>query len=451
MGTINYKTSDYITLAEVPIDFNDIESEVRANPEDYGLSDVSEVTDEYIYDIINELYDDDRGNVEAILNKYDFEFFELELEHGYYEGFEVLLDTDFDFYSEEDRQEALKELPKLEKALTELAGVGMVSCTPGWSTGYEDYNGTIKDIKTAIEELTNAINAEKIDEGKMVSAVLIRESSAYSAKLSQFLDGQDNDIQRFVKDALNKIFLGIKKDFGGYIEGKRPTIKDYGKFKTLSMQIQANNALKPSDEGGRGTYKYYYPVEMYCDGMGKILNKKFNGDTYQCVLYNHNENIDDIRSGSEYDDLTSTSVYPMVGAYLTGANGRYKNLDKNVAGNTYSIIVSVPNDSYETYNNPFMTKSGNRYTFANDTHDSQGYEFTLTYDMSDGEFSIRKTKDDSYDTFNIVYRKSRKAHEVFNNLAETFSSVTTCADVEKALADNGIKIKHSWWFNPYYD
>ena len=48
MGTINYKTSDYITLAEVPIDFNDIESEVRANPEDYGLSDVSERTNTFM-------------------------------------------------------------------------------------------------------------------------------------------------------------------------------------------------------------------------------------------------------------------------------------------------------------------------------------------------------------------------------------------------------------------
>lgn len=283
---------------------------------------------------------------------------------------------------------------------------------------------------------------------------LFEAASNYQAKLNQFLDGQSSDVQKFVKNALNGIFLGIKDDFDGYSEGKRPTIKDYGKYKVFKMMIQANSDVKKGDASDvKGKWNFHYPVKDYCSNLGKVADKKIDGDTYQCVFYNHNLDLDGTRSGSEYDNLTSQAQYPMVGCYSTGIGGSYKNLNKDVKGTTYSVIVSVPVKDAEEFKNPFMTKNGSVYTFSNDHHSSKDGKdsYTVEFDVADGEFVIREFTEGSADRFTIIYRGSRNPFKAFKALIDKFDGDTSVGEVERILTDHGLKVAHSWWFNPYTD
>ena len=282
---------------------------------------------------------------------------------------------------------------------------------------------------------------------------LIEARSVYLAKLNDFLADEDADVVKFIKNALNRIFMGISKDFDGYIEGKRPTIKDYGTYKTLEMKIQANSDVKKDSNDKPGKWNFHYPVKDYCQGLGKIMDKKFGGDSYECVVYNHDKDLENARSSSSYDDLTSTSVYPMVGCYSTGIGGSYKNLDKNIKGTTYSVIVSVPVKTQQEFSNPFMTKQGTRFCFANDHHDEKdgSDSYSVVYDQSDGEFVITEFTEGSADRYTIIYRGSRNPQKAFVELVNTFDANTSVGTVQQLLTKNGLKVQHSWWFNPYTD
>ena len=159
MGAINYFTSDYITLGVKPYDTDDyikdndfmdfIREEWKVNTEDENevLNAVNEQ--------INADYEADRENAESILNKYDFYYFNVILKPGYYEGFTLDIENNFGVALDgwEDGREAQKEITQLKNCLLELADVGLVACSPGWCTGYKDYNETIKAIKEAIKEI----------------------------------------------------------------------------------------------------------------------------------------------------------------------------------------------------------------------------------------------------------------------------------------------------------
>lgn len=159
MGTINYFTSDYITLGVKPYDANDyikdndfmnfIREEWNVNTEDENemLTAVNEQ--------ISTDYEADWENAESILNKYDFYYFHVVLKPGYYDGFTLDIENNFGIALDgwEDRREAQKEITQLKNCLLELAGAGLVACSPGWCPGYKDYNETIKAIKEAIKEI----------------------------------------------------------------------------------------------------------------------------------------------------------------------------------------------------------------------------------------------------------------------------------------------------------
>ena len=143
MGTINYKTNKYITMGIRPYDVDDFTDE-----------------NEIDYDLISIYYDDDRANVQEIIDRYAFNQFSLSIEPGYYEGFTLDINYDFlDFlwFDEEERQEALQEVEQLKKCLVECAGIGLVACFPGWCTGYRDYNGTLEEIQAAIDNIIDDI------------------------------------------------------------------------------------------------------------------------------------------------------------------------------------------------------------------------------------------------------------------------------------------------------
>lgn len=452
MGAVNYGTSDIITLGIKPYDFEETKNDILKNLSDFDLDSPEDVTDEFVDDQISIQYEDDQMNATSIINKYNSNFFNVTVEPGYYEGLYIDIEDetdefDYEFDDEDEKKQAIKDADNLEKMLKELAGCGFVACSPGWVTGYKDYNETITAIDEAIKELKTRLENTYVNDVEE-SVELTEAASVYAAKLNQFLDGQSKEVQQFVKAALNAIFMGIKKDYDGYIEGKRATVKDFGQYQTLSMVIQANDVGAGNE---RGKWSFIDPVKDYCSHLGKIFKKKINGNEYTCVAILADD-PDDTDSWSKYEKATDQAQFAMVGCDSIGTGGSYKNLSKEVYGNTYSIVVSVPDILGTTYTNPYMTQKGNVYVFANGTTSSRNDRgYTLTFDAADQEFHLQSSEEGSYDTYHTIYKKSGKALKAFKKLVNTFNANTTEEEVHQFLKDNGVQIEHSWVFNPYYD
>ena len=156
MGTINYKTSDYITVGVKPYDFYDFTIDrgfmnyARETAEREGIT-----VDDIILDHIRDYYEDDRGNIETELKKHDFYYYHVKIVPGYYEGFTIDIESNFGiaYDSWEDRREAQKEITEIKQFLIECAGLGLVVCWPGWCTGYGDYKQTLAAINEAVKDM----------------------------------------------------------------------------------------------------------------------------------------------------------------------------------------------------------------------------------------------------------------------------------------------------------
>ena len=148
MGTINYGTSDYITLGIKPYNVDDFMEETRA---EYGQA----IDDEYIWQIIQDYYNDDRINAESIIEKYDFHYYHVAIKSGYYEGLYLDIENNYPIAYNDytDKPEAQKELTQLKHCLIELAGIGFCEVYPGWCTTYKDYTTTIKSIISTIKSM----------------------------------------------------------------------------------------------------------------------------------------------------------------------------------------------------------------------------------------------------------------------------------------------------------
>lgn len=164
MGTINYYTSDYITLGVKPYDYFDFENDQdfldyaeEVLGADYSESDF----DALVYDTIDIYYTDDRDNVESILDKYNFYYYHVVIEYGYYEGFTIDIENNFGVAYNDylEKREAQKEVTQIKKFLIECAGCGLVACYPGWCTGYADYKGTLAEINKAIKSMHEEVKA----------------------------------------------------------------------------------------------------------------------------------------------------------------------------------------------------------------------------------------------------------------------------------------------------
>ena len=145
MGTINYATSDYITIGLKPYDFEDFEDE-------NGNID---------YDMMNDYYQADYSNIEAILNKYDFRYFHVVIKPGYYEGFSIDIENNYGvcYDSWQDRKEALKEATQIKLFLLECIDNGLCKCSPGWCMGYYDRAESVKAVKQAVKEMKEEIRS----------------------------------------------------------------------------------------------------------------------------------------------------------------------------------------------------------------------------------------------------------------------------------------------------
>lgn len=161
MGTINFKTSEFITLGLKPFDVDGYlkDLDFRSWCEESGLDPEDEV-----YNQIEEDYKADYENCKSILEKYDFRFFNLSLEWGYYESF--YLNIEFDVWVFEDydeRREAQKEATQVKKCLLELIDSGLCVCYPGWCTSYLSREESKKEIEEAIKDMRCVIDETKVD------------------------------------------------------------------------------------------------------------------------------------------------------------------------------------------------------------------------------------------------------------------------------------------------
>ena len=135
MGTINYKTSDYITIG-------------------YNLNYV-DYDDEFYDDIITDYYD----QVKYRLDQEKFYSFNVEIIPGYYEGFSINIKFDwlyFDDYIE--KQEAQKEITRLKTFLLEcITDFECCAVFPGWVTSYENYDDSIELLNSGIKEFRKKV------------------------------------------------------------------------------------------------------------------------------------------------------------------------------------------------------------------------------------------------------------------------------------------------------
>lgn len=143
MGAINYGTSEYITIGLKPYNYDDYMTETK----------------DIDYELMQMDYDTDGENAEYILDKYNFNFFNVSIKCGYYEGFYLNIKTNFDFYNWEDKADALKEATQLKNMLIECCGVGLCEVCPGWCTSYKSYAESIKSIKDAVWQIKQDIKS----------------------------------------------------------------------------------------------------------------------------------------------------------------------------------------------------------------------------------------------------------------------------------------------------
>ena len=160
MGAINYYTSNYITLGIKPYSELDFENDLEF------MQELQEQVDEYggtienaLYDYISECYACDWDNVQHELDKHNFYYYHIEIKPGYYEGFTLDIENNFPIAYDgwEDKQLANKEITEIKQLLIACAGLGLVECSPGWCTGYSDYNNTLKAINDAIKNMREEV------------------------------------------------------------------------------------------------------------------------------------------------------------------------------------------------------------------------------------------------------------------------------------------------------
>lgn len=142
MGTINYKSSDYITIGLNVY-----------NPDDFEVEDGEDV-----YDVIADTIEADREEIQFILNKYNFRFFDVKIEPGYYEGFSIDIFLDYLWYdSWQEKKEVLKEATQVGNFLRECVEYGMCQVYPGWCTTYLSYKESLAGIQKAVREMKEEI------------------------------------------------------------------------------------------------------------------------------------------------------------------------------------------------------------------------------------------------------------------------------------------------------
>ena len=130
MGTINYGSSNYITLGAPLQRMYDFENdagfmeEARAECERRGIS-----VNDYILEEMQINYEADEDNARYIMDKYSFWYYDIRIKYGYYEGFWIDIENNFGIAYDcwEDKREAQKEITQIRKMLLEQGALSVKS------------------------------------------------------------------------------------------------------------------------------------------------------------------------------------------------------------------------------------------------------------------------------------------------------------------------------------
>jgi hypothetical protein len=141
MGTINYFTSDYITLGYLDYSQQDFDDEYT--PDDY-----------YTYE------DDDYTQIKYLLENQRFYCFHVTLKTGYYDGFTIDIENNFSYCFDNyfEKLEAQKEITRIKNFMLYIVNNFSVRAVyPGWCTGYADHKKTIKEISAAVAAMRDDV------------------------------------------------------------------------------------------------------------------------------------------------------------------------------------------------------------------------------------------------------------------------------------------------------
>ena len=136
MGTINYFTSDFITLG------------YNTNCIDYN--------EEFYNDDIQWEFDE----IEKLIKEQCFYYFNISLKPGYYEGFSIDIEYNFSYSLDDynDKLQALKEITRIKKFLVYVVNNFEVCVVhPGWCTAYLNFKDSLSEINNAIKEMRTEV------------------------------------------------------------------------------------------------------------------------------------------------------------------------------------------------------------------------------------------------------------------------------------------------------
>lgn len=155
MGTVNYQTSDYITLASAPLYSEDYSEYAEEQAEETGKS------VEAIIGSLMSLGEEDSwiAAKEAAEKTTRNEFWKLDAVPGYYEGSQVVIHNELpESITDEERQTALTEVDGLKVLLVGLVeNASFLETAPGWCPKWSARAETLESIDRAAEEMREAV------------------------------------------------------------------------------------------------------------------------------------------------------------------------------------------------------------------------------------------------------------------------------------------------------
>ena len=157
MGTVNYKTSELITIASpAPRYFEDYRLGAEEEARETG-EDVDEIIDRWI-----EIDEEDAWTAaKDAASRFYGNFYGIKAEPGYYQGTQLYITVNTpDEIDDDERAAALEEIGQLEQILLELCrDYDFYETFPGWCTGRSNYAETLEAISRAADEERARIEA----------------------------------------------------------------------------------------------------------------------------------------------------------------------------------------------------------------------------------------------------------------------------------------------------
>lgn len=147
MGTVNYKTSSRVCTVGYDTDTSGYDIEELMQEYQCTRENAEERAAELEEFDIEETYQNCKYYISELPK---MEHYSVAIEHGYYEGFCILVTLDCDILGHYDKRLINKELTQIKALLKKcIEEQGLRVCTPSWCT---DWKHTLKESLDALDE-----------------------------------------------------------------------------------------------------------------------------------------------------------------------------------------------------------------------------------------------------------------------------------------------------------